>query len=264
MFKNCCARPNKKICKSKSKSPNMDSLTDPSEDKKNLEINVKSISDGVTTHEQGSTNNVSIKSEKIENEEKVNECPVVPIITCADPNDGNVENDCTDEDMESRDDVVTKPYFTKKRFSIDYKKNRIQFKRFSVDCSRNVATLEELANLEKELARTNVDVRIGRRKSTGILKSTSDSGDIGDNRFKSAQESCSDDDDDVFERDVLVSDTEGPREPPATPVGRDELALRRHRFFSDLVCAARAAVEHRVRFDPLGPVVADAGKACFN
>lgn len=39
-------------------------------------------------------------------------------------------------------------------------------------------------------------------------------------------------------------------------VGRDELALRRHRVFSELVGAARAAQEHRVRFDPLGPLVA--------
>lgn len=45
-------------------------------------------------------------------------------------------------------------------------------------------------------------------------------------------------------------------EPPTTPIGRDELALRRHRFFSELLSAAHAAVEHRVRFDPLGPIVA--------
>ncbi|KAG8293219.1 F-actin-capping protein subunit alpha [Homalodisca vitripennis] len=49
----------------------------------------------------------------------------------------------------------------------------------------------------------------------------------------------------------------GTAEPPVTPVGRDELALRRHRFFSDLLVAAQAATEHRVRFDPLGPSVAD-------
>lgn len=48
----------------------------------------------------------------------------------------------------------------------------------------------------------------------------------------------------------------GTAEPPVTPVGRDELALRRHRFFSDLLVAAQAATEHRVRFDPLGPSVA--------
>lgn len=45
-------------------------------------------------------------------------------------------------------------------------------------------------------------------------------------------------------------------EPPVTPIGRDELALKRHRFFADLLTAAQAAAEHRVRFDPLGPVVA--------
>ena len=43
--------------------------------------------------------------------------------------------------------------------------------------------------------------------------------------------------------------------PPTTPIGRDELALKRHRFFSDLLEAAHAAVEHRVRFDPMGPIV---------
>nr|XP_012149225.1 PREDICTED: adenylyl cyclase-associated protein 2 isoform X2 [Megachile rotundata] len=47
----------------------------------------------------------------------------------------------------------------------------------------------------------------------------------------------------------------GMQEPPATPVARDELALRRHRFFSDLLHAAQNASEHRVRFDPLGPMV---------
>lgn len=49
---------------------------------------------------------------------------------------------------------------------------------------------------------------------------------------------------------------DGAEEPPATPVGRDELALRRHRFFADLLTAAQAAADHRVRFDPRGPVVA--------
>ncbi|XP_058798259.1 apoptotic chromatin condensation inducer in the nucleus isoform X1 [Phymastichus coffea] len=47
----------------------------------------------------------------------------------------------------------------------------------------------------------------------------------------------------------------GMQEPPATPVARDELALRRHRFFSDLLQAARSTAEHRVSFDPLGPMV---------
>lgn len=45
------------------------------------------------------------------------------------------------------------------------------------------------------------------------------------------------------------------QEPPATPVARDELALRRHRFFSELLQAAQNSTEHRVRFDPLGPRV---------
>lgn len=49
---------------------------------------------------------------------------------------------------------------------------------------------------------------------------------------------------------------DGIQEPPATPVGRDELALRRHRFFSELLTAAQNANEHKVRFDPMGPVVA--------
>lgn len=55
-------------------------------------------------------------------------------------------------------------------------------------------------------------------------------------------------------------ETGGTQEPPATPVGKDELALRRHRFFSELMTAAQAAAEHRVRFDPLGPVVAGGEK----
>lgn len=42
-------------------------------------------------------------------------------------------------------------------------------------------------------------------------------------------------------------------EPPVTPIGRDELALKRHRFFTDLLSAAQAAAEHRVCFDPLDP-----------
>lgn len=41
----------------------------------------------------------------------------------------------------------------------------------------------------------------------------------------------------------------------AYKVAKDELALRRHRFFSELLAAAQAATEHRVRFDPLGPEV---------
>lgn len=51
----------------------------------------------------------------------------------------------------------------------------------------------------------------------------------------------------------------GIQEPPATPIGKDELALRRHRFFSELMIAAQNASEHKVHFDPLGPVVAGVG-----
>lgn len=43
----------------------------------------------------------------------------------------------------------------------------------------------------------------------------------------------------------------GMSEPPVTPIGRDELALRRHRFFNDLMAASQGI--HRVRFDPRGP-----------
>lgn len=46
-------------------------------------------------------------------------------------------------------------------------------------------------------------------------------------------------------------ETGGMSEPPVTPVGRDELALRRHRFFADLMAASQTT--HRVRFDPRGP-----------
>lgn len=47
----------------------------------------------------------------------------------------------------------------------------------------------------------------------------------------------------------------GMQEPPVTPVARDELALRRYRFFSELLDAAKGTNSHRVRFDPLGPLV---------
>jgi hypothetical protein len=59
------------------------------------------------------------------------------------------------------------------------------------------------------------------------------------------------------EDDDIVGEGGGTAEPPATPVGRDELALRRHRFFSDFVQAQQAGAEHRVHFDPLGPSVAE-------
>lgn len=44
-------------------------------------------------------------------------------------------------------------------------------------------------------------------------------------------------------------------EPPVTPVGRDELEMKRQRLYSELLRAAHAAVEHSVRFDTLGPEV---------
>lgn len=157
---------------------------------------------------------------------------------------------------------ISKIDLVKKRYSVDYKRNRNEFKRYSVDFKNDSETLEELSRLEKELARTNVDVKppsSGRRKSVGILKSTTSYSDIPEQRAPTNTDSLSEDDE-VFENvNCGTKEAEGPVEPPATPVGRDELALRRHRFFSDLVCAARAAVEHRVRFDPLGPVVADPG-----
>lgn len=43
----------------------------------------------------------------------------------------------------------------------------------------------------------------------------------------------------------------GVQEPPATPIGRDELALRRHRFFADLITASAPGSENHVRFDPM-------------
>ena len=43
----------------------------------------------------------------------------------------------------------------------------------------------------------------------------------------------------------------GVQEPPATPIGRDELALRRHRFFADLITASAPGSENHVRFDPV-------------
>ncbi|XP_013107816.2 uncharacterized protein LOC106087344 isoform X1 [Stomoxys calcitrans] len=40
-------------------------------------------------------------------------------------------------------------------------------------------------------------------------------------------------------------------EPPVTPVGRDELELKRQRLYEDLLRAAQAAVGHSTRFQPL-------------
>ncbi|OWR47727.1 adenylyl cyclase-associated protein [Danaus plexippus plexippus] len=237
----------------------MDSLANSDSERRAPETDViekynedNSTDQTIKTCEKDESKDLAIHVENVLNDEKTDcedkeECPDTPV-TVETPNQ-------IDEVNEISDEVLPKPYVTK-RFSVDYKKNRIDIKRYSIDCSRNV-TLDELASLEQELARTNVGVRLGpRRKSSGILKSTSESMESCDKRFKAKHDSASDDDE-VFEKPAVLNDYEGPREPPATPVGRDELALRRHRFFSDLVCAARAAVEHRVRFDPLGPVVAD-------
>ncbi|CAG4978384.1 unnamed protein product [Parnassius apollo] len=270
MFKSCCARPTKKLGKSKSKPEDMASLSESNvQNKQNVNENSENDnnkkSDSATNTENDdnkkSDNSTNTEPESKEHADDKEIIIKVPSYTIANAEGNNVLEGSANCDTEV-DDMVLKSNIMKKRYSVDYKTSRMDFKRFSIDCSRNVATLEELVNLEKELARTNVDVRpTGRRKSTGILKFTATSNnDIAEQRPTNVQELCSDDDE-VFEKSVeKLGENEGPREPPATPVGRDELALRRHRFFSDLVCAARAAVEHRVRFDPLGPVVADPGE----
>ncbi|XP_063914925.1 adenylyl cyclase-associated protein 1 isoform X1 [Zophobas morio] len=56
--------------------------------------------------------------------------------------------------------------------------------------------------------------------------------------------------------DVETADSEAPATPPATPVGKDELALRRHRLFSEIIDLTQHAAEHKVKFDPFGPVIA--------
>ncbi|CAO1407767.1 unnamed protein product [Diamesa hyperborea] len=43
-------------------------------------------------------------------------------------------------------------------------------------------------------------------------------------------------------------------EPPTTPIGKDELALKRHRYFTELLDAAQAAIDQRVCSDPKGPI----------
>lgn len=263
MFKSCCARPSKKLGKSKSKSEKMDSLSDLNNEqtKEKLEDNTESK---INKDEE------LPKSDTITNEKvmKSDDIAKTPETECAESeqtpqNKSECDESASDSaEGDTLDQMLVKRIITKKRFSVDYKRNRLDFKRFSVDCRRDSATLEELARLEQELARTNVDVRpVIRRKSSGILKSTtSSSNGVSEQRAVPKPDSYSDDDE-VFEEAAAKSgESEGPAEPPATPVGRDELALRRHRFFSDLVSAARAAVEHRVRFDPLGPVVADAGE----
>lgn len=264
MFKSCCARPNKKIGKSKSKSEKMDSVIGP--DTKETTENLKDGNSDRTKRDESKLKNIEFtpigtqNSDEVDKEESVSDIDPASI---AQENLEKIEqNKVAFEDVSEVGDaidlVLTKRELSKKRYSVDYKRSRLDFKRFSVDCRRDSATLEELARLEEQLARTNIDVRPGgRRKSTGILKSTaSSSNDMSEQCSK--QEPVSDDDE-VFEDNASTREA-GSKEPPATPVGRDELALRRHRFFSDLVCAARAAVEHRVRFDPLGPIFADPGE----
>ncbi|XP_022821466.1 adenylyl cyclase-associated protein 1 isoform X1 [Spodoptera litura] len=265
MFKSCCARPSKKMSKSKSKSEKMDSNSE--SDSENTKKKLPDIEDNNTPEkkELPLTNKDSVKDINLGegNEQKSSEMATVHEDTDVENNDDEVHNDSVSEagEVDTLDLVLPKKELTRKRYSVDYKRTRLDFKRFSVDCRRDSATLEELARLEQELARTNVDVRPGgRRKSTGILKSTTNSTNGGSEHRPSSKQESDTEDDEVFEESVTkTGENEGPRDPPATPVGRDELALRRHRFFSDLVCAARAAVEHRVRFDPLGPVVADPG-----
>lgn len=264
MFKSCCARPNKKICKSKSKPEKMDSTI--ASDTKETKENLKDGNSDATKRDDNTLENIEVTPNMTQNSDVMVKEEIVSAVDPASNVQENLEKleqnkvgfEVSSEIGDAIDLVLTKRELSKKRYSVDYKRSRLDFKRFSVDCRRDSATLEELARLEEELARTNVDVRPGgRRKSTGILKSTaSSSNDMSEHC--SRQEPLSDDDE-VFEENPLTGEA-GSKEPPATPVGRDELALRRHRFFSDLVCAARAAVEHRVRFDPLGPIVADPGE----
>lgn len=265
MFKSCCARPSKKIPKSKSKAENIDTMAevDITDTKQKLqeeevvELNNKVESEPPNDESENEKEIVINREKDVSVSESTNNLSEIE----KSEDIGSNSVDDTAEDVIDEDTILNQVYkrdLIKKRYSVDYKKSRTDFKRFSVDYRRDSATLEELARLEQKLAQTNVDIRPGgRRKSTGILK-TSVSNMVSDHKL--LQEHSSDDDE-VFERSVPQSaGSEGPPDPPATPVGRDELALRRHRFFSDLVCAARAAVEHRVRFDPLGPVVADPGK----
>lgn len=304
MFKSCCARPNKKISKSKSKSEKMDSSpeSDTKQTKEKLENNVYDVpkkEESALSNNQVTAKEVlnvkDVVDKEIKSTERVSsDCTNLPDLN--NPEISNRDNptnldqkeilqDITDMnklgipdqskvafeetalggegDGDTIDPTLIKKDLARKRYSVDFKKSRLDFKRFSVDFRPDTATLEELTRLEHQLSQTNFDVRPGgRRKSTGILKSTTSSTDVSEhiNRSVNKQEILSDDDE-VFEDSVPAGEDEAEhKDPPATPVGRDELALRRHRFFSDLVCAARAAVEHRVRFDPLGPVIADPGE----
>lgn len=273
MFKSCCSRPNKKVSKSKPKDETMDKVQ---ETKSSSDIKCDSSSEQINKefgNKETLESKVQLSRENLQIDlkidhsesssdigEKEGDCNKV-----ADKKCDTIEKSLAAEKLESAnrdlfDQGIDKRELMKKRYSVDYKRSRHDFKRYSVDCRNDSSTLEELSRLEKELARTNVDVRPPRRrKSVGILKSTTSYNEVAEQRTSERTESYSEDDE-VFEVAGDGVDQEGPRDPPATPVGRDELALRRHRFYSDLVCAARAAVEHRVRFDPLGPVVAGTGK----
>lgn len=273
MFKSCCARPTKKINKSKSATEKMDLLNESTVEAKSQSVSkdvectktsnaIKKTSSDVTYSDENKKVNESQEPPSTNSERKVandknpseNKKDVVQI------NDPSPE-ECVEQD--TLKDDPKKFDLTKKRYSVDFKRARSDFKRYSVDLRRDTETLQELERLELELTKTNVDVRPGRRKSTGILKSTTSSCDVNEHRSVYKEESESGDDE-VFAAAVTTErESDGPCEPPVTPVGRDELALRRHRFVSDLVCAARAAVEHRVRFDPLGPMVADTGDIPF-
>lgn len=286
MFKSCCARPNKKLVKSKSKPEKMDSLSESdaahskemlsqlntieTENAKELaqeeplsDVKTDTYKDDKSLNEISEQQITDEISEQQTTDENSDRQLIIEETSESAPNsDQKSQSVNSPSDNEEDDLVFAKREITKKRYSIDYKSRRLDFKRFSMDCRRDTVTLEELARLEQELAKTTFAVRpITRRKSTGILKSTtSSSNSVVENRVTPKQPSESEEDDEVFEEATKEKEEDGPQEPPATPVGRDELALRRHRFFSDLVCAARAAVEHRVRFDPLGPIVADNGE----
>lgn len=47
--------------------------------------------------------------------------------------------------------------------------------------------------------------------------------------------------------------------PPTTPL--DELALKRHRCFNDLIDAAQAAIDQRERFDSLDSILSELPKS---
>lgn len=270
MFKSCCARPSKKISNSKSKSEN---LTKDSASVEKTAPNTITTIDDLNNKLNNESEDPKLQysstlQDTMDIKDNTGNIKISKDDDCDSTQSDNIKNEENKDNEDSFeistvdlfDQLSVKQNLTKKRYSIDYKTKRHDFKRYSFDCRNDSVTLDELSRLEKELARTNLEVRPPRRrKSVGILKSTTSYSDV-ETQLPLRRDSLSEDDD-VFEK-VTDTDleTEGPRDPPATPVGRDELALRRHRFFSDLVCAARAAVEHRVRFDPLGPIVADTGK----